>query len=239
MLILSRKKGQRIYLFPKEDLEKKTVEELFAQGNVEIEVLKIDAQQVKLGINAPDWLRIERDDVVQQSNHQETKTNTSKPICSWAFWKNEAIFLFALTLSILLIKSISLTEYWGLISSLIVLVGAAVYYSLGFFTGDQSFEKLYFYVCIMPFILLYFALIYRAFGVIPPGSEEVVTQLSWTDTYYFSVVTWTTLGYGDFRPGNDIVKWWVIAEVLLGYLYMGVFIGKLLLLGAYKLSNNR
>ena len=79
------------------------------------------------------------------------------------------------------------------------------------------------------FLIGYFALIYKSFGVIPPGKEEA-EQLSWLDSIYFSVVTWTTLGYGDFRPSNEI-KLWVIAEAILGYVYMGLLIGKLLLLG--------
>lgn len=236
MLILCRKKGQQIYISPKRGLEKETLGDLFIEGNIVIEVLKIEKQQVKLGFNASDSFQIVRDDVVKQPHPKENKNNRFRKLCSLGFWKNEAIFFMALSFSMILLSSVNSTGYAGLIGSLVVLVGAAIYYSLGFFRGQQSFEKLYFYVCIMPFILLYFALIYRAYGLIPPGSEEVVTQLSWTDAYYFSVVTWTTLGFGDFRPGNDIVKLWVIAEVLLGYLYMGIFIGKLLLLGTNKIS---
>lgn len=41
--------------------------------------------------------------------------------------------------------------------------------------------------------------------------------------YYFSVVTWTTLGYGDFYPTKASRKW-VVAEVFLGYVYMALFV---------------
>jgi voltage-gated potassium channel Kch len=75
----------------------------------------------------------------------------------------------------------------------------------------------------------------KNFGTIPPG-QTGTEQLNWLDSLYFSVVTWTTLGYGDFRPGTDTVKLFVMTEALLGYVYMGMLIGKILLLGQSKKS---
>lgn len=39
--------------------------------------------------------------------------------------------------------------------------------------------------------------------------------------YYFSVVTLTTLGYGDVLPSNTYGQWLVIAEVCVGYMMLG------------------
>lgn len=38
---------------------------------------------------------------------------------------------------------------------------------------------------------------------------------------YFSVVTFTTLGFGDVVPHSMAAAWWVIAEVITGYLMLG------------------
>ncbi len=41
---------------------------------------------------------------------------------------------------------------------------------------------------------------------------------------YFSIVTWTTLGYGDFHPTPD-ARIWASFEALLGYVFMGILVG--------------
>ena len=41
---------------------------------------------------------------------------------------------------------------------------------------------------------------------------------------YFSIVTWTTLGYGDFQPTPD-ARIWASFEALLGYVFMGILVG--------------
>ena len=47
-----------------------------------------------------------------------------------------------------------------------------------------------------------------------------------TDVLYFSIVTWTTLGYGDFRPSPD-TRMYAASQAVLGYFYMGILIAKL------------
>lgn len=50
-----------------------------------------------------------------------------------------------------------------------------------------------------------------------------VANLPWncqTATYY-SVVTFTTLGFGDVTPKTQIAAWWVMAEVIIGYIMLG------------------
>jgi voltage-gated potassium channel len=39
---------------------------------------------------------------------------------------------------------------------------------------------------------------------------------SWIDSLYFSVVTLTTIGYGDFSPQTDIGKLFTIFYILVG-----------------------
>jgi hypothetical protein len=124
--------------------------------------------------------------------------------------------------------------YWALVVSLMVILATTTYFSITFFDRPSS-NKLYFYFITLFLLIGYFALVYKNFGTIPPG-QTGTEQLNWLDSLYFSVVTWTTLGYGDFRPGTDTVKLFVMTEALLGYVYMGMLIGKILLLGQSKKS---
>ncbi len=38
---------------------------------------------------------------------------------------------------------------------------------------------------------------------------------------YYSVVTFTTLGFGDVIPTTQVAAYWVMAEVILGYIMLG------------------
>ena len=68
-----------------------------------------------------------------------------------------------------------------------------------------------------------FASIYRQLGLTAP--DELPLRV--IDYYYFSVVTWTTLGFGDITPNLD-TRVYAAVQALLGYLYMGLFVGKII-----------
>jgi len=63
------------------------------------------------------------------------------------------------------------------------------------------------------------------------GSESfVLTELAkesgydprdWAPMLYYSVVTFTTLGFGDIIPRTQEAAWWVMAEVVMGYFMLG------------------
>jgi sRNA-binding carbon storage regulator CsrA len=63
MLILTRRIGEQIYIYPDDLPEDMTVKELFEGGQIAIEVLGVKGMQVKIGIDAPKNLTILRDDV--------------------------------------------------------------------------------------------------------------------------------------------------------------------------------
>lgn len=50
-----------------------------------------------------------------------------------------------------------------------------------------------------------------------------IAHLPWTKStmIYYSVVTFTTLGFGDIVPKTPEAAWWVMAEVVLGYIMLG------------------
>jgi hypothetical protein len=70
--------------------------------------------------------------------------------------------------------------------------------------------------------IMAYAVTYRYLGVIDNEKEggDSITCL------YFSIVTWTTLGYGDVRPSLD-ARLIAASEALVGYIWMAAFIGLL------------
>jgi len=61
-----------------------------------------------------------------------------------------------------------------------------------------------------------------AFHVKPPLPETLGTMI------YYSVVTFTTLGFGDITPKTPAAAYWVMAEVILGYVMLGGLISILM-----------
>jgi len=85
------------------------------------------------------------------------------------------------------------------------------------------FWGLFIYMSIMSIAIYCFSNIYIEIGIINEGklSKEI-----W-DAIYFSVVTWTTLGYGDFKPSEG-ARIWAAGEAMLGYIYMGLLVALLI-----------
>jgi ion channel len=74
-------------------------------------------------------------------------------------------------------------------------------------------------------LLLLFVGLVSAFGGIYIGTGKVVhspcsvLESSW-DSLYFSIVTITTLGYGDYAPSSTYARYAVIAELVSGMLLL-------------------
>ena len=71
--------------------------------------------------------------------------------------------------------------------------------------------------------ILAYALDYRVLGIKPTASGDPVT--AW-DSIYFSIITWTTVGYGDFVP-TPTTRAFAASEALLGYLFTGLYVATL------------
>ena len=54
----------------------------------------------------------------------------------------------------------------------------------------------------------------------------------WNELLYFSLVTLTTLGYGDITPLGAVARIWSALEALVGTLYLAVLISRLV--GIYR-----
>lgn len=72
-------------------------------------------------------------------------------------------------------------------------------------------------------LIFIFAGIYRGFGLIFSGDQLLFVSDA-KSALYFSVVTWTTLGYGDFTPPPDL-RLIAAAQALLGYAFFGISVG--------------
>lgn len=71
-----------------------------------------------------------------------------------------------------------------------------------------------------------FSMVYSFGGICYANCSSNIPQIS-NDLYssiYFSIVSWTTLGYGDYQP-LGWVRIIASLEALIGYIFMGVVIG--------------
>jgi len=71
-------------------------------------------------------------------------------------------------------------------------------------------------------LIAHFAAAYRDTGLIDTSDGSLVTDAG--RCLYFSVITWTTLGYGDFRP-TPAARPLAAIEAITGYLFMALSIG--------------
>lgn len=72
----------------------------------------------------------------------------------------------------------------------------------------------------MGLLITIFGFVYTFYGVMDSKGNIVRGNLH--TSMYFSIVTWTTLGYGDVQPTENL-RWVAALEALLGYVYMGIF----------------
>ncbi len=75
-------------------------------------------------------------------------------------------------------------------------------------------------IALIMILLLEFTDIYKLLGIIDPYGHTVHDGAS---CLYFSVITWTTVGYGDFHP-TPSARGFVACEAMLGYLLMGLLV---------------
>jgi hypothetical protein len=68
-------------------------------------------------------------------------------------------------------------------------------------------------------LIFSFASLYKIFGVMDRGKETTLPDAC----LYFSIVTWTTLGYGDVVP-TDASRMIAASEALVGYIFMAILI---------------
>ena len=96
-----------------------------------------------------------------------------------------------------------------------------------------SIESEHIYAALSAYLLagLSFGVLYWALELGLPGSlyygGGAIDRFSEADGIYFSFVTLATLGYGDFVPKSEVARGLVILEAVLGQLYLGVMVARL------------
>ena len=73
--------------------------------------------------------------------------------------------------------------------------------------------------------ILMFAFLYNEYGI--TNSDKLLIKHDYMISLYFSIITWTTLGYGDFTPTEN-TRIFASIEALLGYIYTAIIIGLLI-----------
>jgi len=128
--------------------------------------------------------------------------------------------------------------FWGLLATLtlfftvpmVILIGLALcafalIYTKKVMSSAVSFKSIITYMRIVAVIVVYYGILYSRMGLLDPEGD-LIKGLG--TGVYFSIVTWTTLGYGDLYPTPGICQFVVATEAIIGYLYMGILIALLL-----------
>lgn len=72
--------------------------------------------------------------------------------------------------------------------------------------------------------MMFAVTVYACFYHWLPWPKTTNTPSGWLDDFYFSAVTFTTLGYGDILPATDILKMVCASEALVGGLSLGLIV---------------
>jgi hypothetical protein len=104
-----------------------------------------------------------------------------------------------------------------LISALIVAIISAVLE-----IGEIDTSAVLGVLCVYLLLALFFAAIYQVLGAVSPthflnGTSQPPSA---SDLLYFSVITMTTVGYGDITPAAEVARAVAVLEALTGQLYL-------------------
>lgn len=93
----------------------------------------------------------------------------------------------------------------------------------GIGTSTNKHPKfLLYWSCYVLMILGWFAYAYKYWGLLNTSTNLVVHDAF--ASIYFSIVTFTTLGYGDFIPANNAVRAAASGEAVFGYIVLALFV---------------
>ena len=66
------------------------------------------------------------------------------------------------------------------------------------------------------FVISFYTIIYKCY--------YLPDEISLWNSFYFSIVTFATLGYGDIKPTHEL-KLICASEAIVGYIYLGLLVG--------------
>ena len=89
-------------------------------------------------------------------------------------------------------------------------------------------------LCVYLLLAVVWTYIYLLIDLVMPGAFSINPEITLgystvtREFMYYSVVTLTTLGYGDIIPQNAIAKSWAAMEAIVGQLYLAVIVARLM-----------
>lgn len=74
-------------------------------------------------------------------------------------------------------------------------------------------------------LIAFLAIIVLSIGMV---FYQIVEDLTWVDAFYFSVISFTTVGYGDISPQTNAGKLFTAIYLIIGIAIFGAFINNLI-----------
>ena len=100
------------------------------------------------------------------------------------------------------------------------------------FTGEIDLNKIVGAICIYMLIGLLFGFGYIIIEYFSPGSMKGLREAAWQqnlgELIYYSMITLTTLGYGDITPASPITRFLAYMEAITGVFYTTVLVASLI-----------
>lgn len=152
------------------------------------------------------------------------------------------LILFLLTLNILqsenyVLKILSIVfAIYILIDLSSILFGVIFLTRYKFYKFPYSFNRSILMLCINYIqIIICFSIFYLASNSIAATTchRQIFLNNSF-DSLYFSLVTITTLGYGDFTPVDSLGKYLVILQLFFGFIFIVVIINRFMNIRNHK-----
>ena len=140
----------------------------------------------------------------------------------WYYYHEVALKLLS---AIIMICIAPILSYMGFYVVTITMLVIATFLFLSCLLKQSKeigmYKGIIFYVVVMGVFIWCFSNIYSEYGI---TNNKGIAVYDAPSVIYFSVVTWTTLGYGDFRP-TDCARLWASIEALIGYVFTGILVG--------------
>lgn len=99
-------------------------------------------------------------------------------------------------------------------------------------TGSVSFNKIIGSIALFLLVGLIYSALYTILLQFSPGAISGIEADPWFDvlpvTNYFSIVTLTSLGYGDLHPVSPMARVIAMLEVVTGLFYMAIVVASLI-----------
>ena len=148
-------------------------------------------------------------------------------------WKAGATFIIATTMiTDSIIASNVLAKFQLFMTFIFLALTTWQAWSQVMFTGRVDHNKIVGAVCIYLLMGLLWAFAYQIVEVFLPGSMNGLEQGQWQqntdDLVYYSLVTLTTLGYGDITPEGPITRFLAYMQAVTGVFYMAILVASLI-----------